>query len=64
MSSPDDPKWLGEQVLRKSRTTGLRARMADFVDEHGDGQLKEIRDRGTSGKPLSEIVDEERDERV
>lgn len=64
MGRPNDREWLGERVLRKSRTADLRARMADFADEHGDRELKTLRDRGSSGTSLAELVNEGRDERV
>lgn len=65
MSSPDEIKWLGEHVLRKSRTAALRERMQAFVDEHGTRDLKALREgQSTDGAPMSEVVDTGRDERV
>ena len=63
MSKPTDIERLGGDVFRKSRTRRLRERMQEFIDEHGSADLEAVRE-GISGTPVSEIVDDERDERV
>jgi ribosomal protein S3AE len=53
------------QLLNKGKTHSLRKQMREFVSEHdSDADLRELRDAVASGKPLSDIVTEERDERL
>ena len=57
--------FLGHQLLKKPRMTPLRERMEQFVDEHGQaGDVKQLRSEVAGGKPLSDIVREEREERL
>lgn len=58
---------LGRHALRTSRTDGLRRRMEAFLEEHAteDGfDLRDLRAAAADGKPLSDIVDEAREERL
>ena len=60
----DKTEFLGEQLLNKSKTMGLRNRMREFVEEHGTESETEDLRKGIEGKNLSEIVDEGREERL
>lgn len=54
----------GREAVRTARTNVLRKRMREFVDEHGhSADLEELRQR-VSGRSMSELVIEDRDERV
>ncbi|MEF8781144.1 MAG: hypothetical protein V5A46_10740 [Haloferacaceae archaeon] len=58
---------LGRHALRTSRTDGLRRRMEAFLEEHPteDGtDLRDLRAAAGDGKPLSDIVDDAREERL
>ncbi|HET7324950.1 MAG TPA: hypothetical protein VFJ06_11505 [Halococcus sp.] len=46
------------------RETPLRDEMEAFVTEHGAPDIKEVRRAVTTGRPLSELVVHERDERL
>ena len=60
-----DFEFLGEQLLKKSRTRPLRAQMEEFVAEHETpDDLAELRRRAKSGQKMSEIVKEDREERL
>jgi hypothetical protein len=60
-----DFEFLGEQLLKKSRTRPLREQMEEFVAEHeAPDDLAELRNRAKSGRDLSEIVKEDREERL
>lgn len=60
----DTTEFLGKQLLNKSKTMPLRNSMREFIEEHEtESDLKELRQE-TEGKDLSEIVDEEREERL
>jgi len=60
----DTTEFLGKQLLNKSKTMPLRNCMREFIEEHEtESDLKELRQE-TEGKDLSEIVDEEREERL
>ena len=60
----DDLGFDARQLLNKSKTYSLREQMREFVAEHDTTtDLKELRERASSGKPVSEIVKEEREER-
>lgn len=57
----DDFDFLGEQLLKKSRTRPLREQMEEFVSEHeAPDDLTELRRRAKSGQKLSEVVKEDR----
>lgn len=61
----DEHEFYAEQLLRKSKTNSLRARMQSFVDEHDqENDLKTLRSSTGDGTPLSDIVDEGREERL
>lgn len=61
----DDVAFLGEQLLKKSRTRPLRKQMEEFVTEHeSPDDLTALRRRVKGGQPLSEIVKEDREERL
>lgn len=61
----DDVVELGRRVLRTSRVEPLRQRMRTFIEEHHrDVELRALRRESRSGTPLSELVDEERVERL
>lgn len=60
-----DFEFLGEQLLKKSRTRPLRKQMKEFVSEHETpDDLAELRRRAKDGRRLSEIVKEDREERL
>ena len=60
----DTTEFLGKQLLNKSKTTPLRNSMREFIEEHGtESDLKDLR-KVTEGKDMSEIVNEERQERL
>lgn len=60
----DTTEFLGKQLLNKSKTTPLRNSMREFIEEHGtESDLKELRQE-TEGKDMSEILNEERQERL
>ena len=60
----DTTEFLGKQLLNKSKTMPLRNSMREFIKEHEtESDLKELRQE-TEGKDMSEIVDEEREERL
>jgi ribosomal protein S3AE len=60
----DTTEFLGKQLLNKSKTMPLRNSMREFIEEHEtESDLKELRQE-TEGKDLSEMVDEEREERL
>lgn len=61
----DDFAFLGEQLLKKSRTRPLRKKMEEFVAEHeSPDDLAALRRRAKGGRRLSEIVKEDREERL
>lgn len=63
MSSVDELGDLGGHVLRKTHTLPLRREMKEFLKEHPAPNLKELRGEVGGGRPLSEFVKEEREER-
>ena len=61
----DEVGFLGRQLLRKSQTNSLRQQMNEFIEEHEHPRdLKQMRREATEGKEVSEIVTEDREERV
>lgn len=61
----DDVSGLGRYALRTARVEGLRRRMREYVETHdSDGDLKELRRGVSDGTPMSDLVDQGRDERV
>ena len=63
MSDTDDNiAELGHHALRTARVEGLRRRMNEFIDSHGNEQdLKELR-AGVGS--MGELVDDGRTERI
>lgn len=62
-----DVSGLGRGVLRTARVNGLRRRMTECIETHEDEtELRELRTApdADTGKPISEIVDEGRNERI
>lgn len=58
-------EFYAEQLLRKSKTTPLRERLRAFVEDHGDGEgFKRIRAEASDGEALSDLVIDDRDERL
>jgi hypothetical protein len=51
-------------VLRKSQVNPLREKIQEFVSEADELDLKELRERTNGGTALSEIVKEDREERI
>lgn len=66
MSDVDDEvAELGRRALRTSRVEPLRQRMRTFIEENRRKvDLGALRRKASSGTPLSEFVDRERDERL
>jgi hypothetical protein len=60
----DDLDFWGRQVLKKSQVNPLRKKMQEFVSEADELDLKEVRERTSGGSDLSEIVKEDREERI
>jgi len=60
----DDGEFHRQQVLNKSKTEPLRAQMREFVADHDDTTLKELRSRVSVGEDLSEVVQKDREDRV
>ena len=60
----DTTEFLGKQLLNKSKTTPLRNSMKEFIKKNRtESDLKELR-KVTEGKDMSEIMNEERQERL
>lgn len=54
----------GRETVRTARTNVLRERMQEFVDEHDQpADLEELRQR-VSGRSMSALVIEDREDRV
>jgi hypothetical protein len=60
----DDIGFNARRVLDKSKTDPLRQRMREFVSDRQAHDVKELRAKVADGTDLSEIVDQDRDERV
>lgn len=61
----DEREFRAEQLLNKSKTHALRERMRAFLDSHdGADDLKSLRRQVSGGEDLSDIVVEDRDERL
>ena len=60
----DEVGFEGRQLLNKSKTDPLRKRMRQFLDEQREQDLKQLRGSVSKGQDLSEIVTENRDERL
>ncbi len=56
---------MGRELLKQSQHTPLEARMKAFLADHqAPDDLKEARERVAAGKPVSDLVSEDRDERL
>jgi hypothetical protein len=54
-----------KQLLNEGKTHSLREQMPEFVSEHdSDVPLEELREAVSDGKQVSDIVIDDRDERV
>jgi K+/H+ antiporter YhaU regulatory subunit KhtT len=51
-------------LLDKAKIHSLREQMQAFVDEYDGEEFKAVRASAAEGKPLSETVIEDRDERI
>lgn len=61
----DDFSFYSEQLLKKSKTNPLRERMKEFIEKNREeADLKKYRKEASNGKNLSDIVTENREERV
>lgn len=60
----DDIGFNARRILDKSKTNPLRQRMREFVSDHEPRDVRELRARVAEGTDLSEIVDQNRDERT
>lgn len=61
----DDLETAGRRILDEAKTSGLRERMRNHLATHeSPDEFKAFRRTVASGTPLSEAVDENRDERV
>lgn len=66
MSDADDElAGRGRHALRTARVDGLRRRMNEYLETHERTEpLEELRKDANDGKPMSEIVDGGRSERI
>lgn len=60
----DDIGFHGRQLLNKSKTESLRAKMREFAAEQNPSDLKTLRSTVSEGDALSDIVKDDRDERL
>lgn len=60
----DEIGFRGRQLLNKSKTNPLRERMKTFLEQHERADLKQLRSQVSAGKDLSEIVEDDREERL
>jgi membrane-bound lytic murein transglycosylase MltF len=61
----DDQEFRAEQLLNKSKTHRLREQMRAFLADHDEpADLESLRRRVSGEKDLSDIVVDDRDERV
>lgn len=61
----EDFDFHARQLLKKSKTNPLRERMRQFLTDHGaDADLETIRAEAVEGEDLSEVVVEDREERL
>lgn len=64
MSSPDELDRLGGELFRKSRTADFRERMRSFVEATEPVDFERVRETAAVETPMSELIDEGRDERL
>ncbi|MDY6774093.1 MAG: hypothetical protein SVS85_02735 [Candidatus Nanohaloarchaea archaeon] len=63
--SEDEIGFLGHRLLEKHQTAPLRERMEEFVEDHSEASgFRQLREKAADGKPLSEIVLEDREGRL
>ena len=61
----DDFEFLGRQLSKKSQAEPLRRQMQDFVNDHKvSDDLDALRRRAKKGEKLSEVVKQDRNERL
>lgn len=61
----DELDFWGQRLLRQTQTNPLRAEMREFIKETTPNtDVKEVRRKIGNGTPLSELVDEGREERL
>lgn len=61
----DDVEFNARHLLNKGKTHSLRKQMREFISEHDSTtDLKTLREEVATGKPISEIVTKDRDERL
>jgi len=60
----DDIGFQGRQLLNKSKTNPLREKMRQFIDQNDNEELKQLRSKVAAGKDLSQVVKEDREERL
>jgi len=60
----DEIGFRGQQLLNKSKTNPLRERMKQFLQQQETTDLKQLRSQVATGKSLSEMVEEDREERL
>lgn len=61
----DDVEFWGRQLLRKSQSASIRAQMKEFIAENEpSNDFKILRQEASTGKDLSDYVDEGREDRV
>ena len=53
----------GKNILSKSKTDSLRDRMKSFVADREEVELKTVREKVSTGRDVSEIVKNDREER-
>lgn len=63
-NTEENPAEKGREVVRTARTTVLRERMQAFVNEHGRSVDVEDLRQQVSGRSMSELVIEDREDRV
>lgn len=61
---PDDVVLHGRQLLNKSKIHPLREEMQNFVAGREASDLKTLRSTVSNGESLSDVVDEDREERL
>lgn len=59
-----DLDFWGRRVLRKSQTNALRERMEAYAADTPPADIEELRQRTSGDTDLSELVRDDRDERI
>lgn len=61
----DDVEFWGHQLLRKSQSASIRAKMKEYLSERElEDDFKTVRQEASTGKDISEYVDEGREDRL